>query len=252
MWRHLASIGLILVLGGAAARGDTISLSVTGLPATYTPGSPLTFEVGLAGAADLNSYDVGLDLTSNKGTAGADFYFAGSPSTYRPPDSANSYVFGSNLGVSSPFGFVATPGTFPGTNTATLNLSDFIASGQSVSDSGSNTMLATVVIGTTPEAGDLTLSFDGSLLELLAPNGQTVAGSINFSNPPAVVVQSPEPSTLALLTTGAIGWLSYGLRRRRAASRTARPAAIDQPDEAPAILAFPSHSSPAAAARRAA
>ena len=250
MWRHLASIGLILVLGGAAARGDTISLSVTGLPATYTPGSPLTFEVGLAGAADLNSYDVGLDLTSNKGTAGADFYFAGSPSTYRPPDSANSYVFGSNLGVSSPFGFVATPGTFPGTNTATLNLSDFIASGQSVSDSGSNTMLATVVIGTTPAAGDLMLSCDGSLLELLDPNGQTVAGSINISNPPTVVAQTPEPSTLVLLTAGAIGWLGYSLRRRRVA-KTTKPTAFDQNEEdGPAILSMPSWRTEAA--RRAA
>ena len=66
-----------------------------------------------------------------------------------------------------------------------------------------------------------------------------------------VVSVTPEPSTLALLGAGAIGLVGYGLRRRRAARRTAKPTALDQPD-APTILSFPSHSSPESAARRAA
>jgi autotransporter-associated beta strand protein len=63
-------------------------------------------------------------------------------------------------------------------------------------------------------------------------------------------VMVPEPSTAALFGAGAIGLLGYGLRRRRA-TRTAKPSAFDQQD-APAILAFPSHSSTASAVRRAA
>lgn len=218
-WRHIGSIGLILVLlAGAAASGNTIDLSVTGLPATYAPGSPLTFQVDLSGAADLNSYDVGLDLTSSKGTAGTDFYFTGSPSTNRPPDSADTYVFGSNLSV-SPVGFLATPSLVLSTNTAVLSLSDFLSSGGSVADASPNTMLATVVVDTTPSAGNLTLSFDGTALELLTPGGQTVPGTVSSPNPPTVTATVPEPSSFALLCASlglaaiAVGWRRRSLRR---------------------------------------
>ena len=125
MWRHLGLMGLILILGGAA-RAGTIVLSISNFPSTYTPGGTFTFDVGLSGAADLNSYNVGLDLTSSAGTAGADFSFVGSPGTYRPADGANRYIFDSGQGVSSPFGFVATADTIPSTNTALLSLSDFL------------------------------------------------------------------------------------------------------------------------------
>jgi hypothetical protein len=47
------------------------------------------------------------------------------------------------------------------------------------------------------------------------------------------VVDTPEPSTLALLATGAVGLLGYGLRRRCAARRTAQS---ESNDDAPAIL----------------
>lgn len=59
----------------------------------------------------------------------------------------------------------------------------------------------------------------------------------------------PEPSTLTLLGFSTIGLVGYGLRRR--AARTAKTTACDQQD-APAILSFPSHTSTAHAARRAA
>ena len=257
MWRHLGSIGLILILGCAAASADVIGLSVSGLPTTYTPGSTLTFDVGLTGATDLNAYNVGLDLNSTAGTAGTDFYFEGQPSTYRPPDGANMYVFDSGLGVSSPFGFVATPDTILGTNTATLNLSDFIATGQSVSDASPNTTLATVVIGTTPAAGNLTLSFDGSVLELLTPGGQTVPGTISSPNPPPVIAQTPEPSTLALLSVGAISLVGYSSwRRRRKRFMSAVRETVSghnesaSQDDGPAVVSLPCRW--AEAARRAA
>ena len=94
MRRCLFSIGLILILGGPAARAS-ISLSTNGFPATYTPGSTITFDVMLSGAAGLNNYSVNLDLTSNTGTAGADFSFAGGTQP------ASDYVFDPSLGVTA-------------------------------------------------------------------------------------------------------------------------------------------------------
>ena len=66
------------------------------------------------------------------------------------------------------------------------------------------------------------------------PTGQTDAFLLTPTG-------TPGPSTLALLAAGAIGLIGYGLRRRRAVRRTAKPAAFDQQD-APPILSFPSHS----------
>ena len=163
-------------------------------------GSTLTFDVGLTGVTDLNAYDVGLALTSSKGTAGTDFYFVGSPGTVAPP---SDYVFGPALSV-TPYGFAATADEILGTNTSLLSLSDFLESGGSVSDASPNTMLAAVVIRTTPEAGNLTLSFDGTPLQLLTPGGQaatgysTLAANLASFNPPPATV-APEPTTLALL-----------------------------------------------------
>ena len=55
------------------------------------------------------------------------------------------------------------------------------------------------------------------------------------------VTLTPEPSTLALFAAGAIGLAGYGSWRRRT-TRTAKPTAFTQQD-APPILAFPSHPS---------
>ncbi len=80
------------------------------------------------------------------------------------------------------------------------------------------------------------------------PATLVVQGSGN--NQDLVLSVTPEPGTLVLLAVGTIGLVGYGLRRR-ATRRTAKPAAFDQPD-VPAILSFPSHSSTASVARRAA
>ena len=76
---------------------------------------------------------------------------------------------------------------------------------------------------------------------------QGLGGNGNYGNVFALTL--PEPSTFGLLAAGAIGLVGYVWRRR--AARTSKPAALDQQD-APAILSFPSPSSPAYAARRAA
>lgn len=216
MWRYFGSIGVVLILVAVSSGAEPLGLSVTGLPATYTPGGTLTFEVELTGATNLNAYNVGLALTSSKGTAGTDFYFEGSPGTTRPSDGGNGYVFDSALGI-APFGFVATAGTDLNTNTARLSLSDFLEDSQFVSDTRTDDILAATVIRTTPAAGDLALSFDGRVLELLTPSGQLISGSdtlvanLESFNPP-LVAQVPEPSSISLVCSffglcGAIlGW----------------------------------------------
>ncbi len=57
------------------------------------------------------------------------------------------------------------------------------------------------------------------------------------------VTSTPEPSTLALFAAGAIGLVGYVQRRRRATRASTKPAPVAQQDD-PAILSFPSHSSP--------
>ena len=132
---------------------------------------------------------------------------------------------------------------------AFLNLSDFIATGQTVADSDSDTMLATVVVETTAKAGDLTLSFDGTALELLDPNLNPVSGfsdlqaNLNSFNPATVIAQTPEPSTFVLLGAAAICLIGYGSWRRRqehSLSRAAGAVSGNEHEDSPAILSLPS------------
>ena len=138
------------------------------------------------------------------------------------------------------------------------NLSD-LNSGGSLTKTGTGTLLlsgddsygggTTVLDGTLelldasalPAGTSLTVSPGGTLIFDPSGGGAPLAGDVR-----AV----PEPATFALLAAGTLGLLGYGWRRRRAA-RIAKPVAFDQPDDPP-ILSFPSDSSPASAARRAA
>ena len=90
--------------------------------------------------------------------------------------------------------------------------------------------------------------FNGTILAAATYNSSLSASEI-AAHSNAYFATVPEPPTLAMLAAGAIGLLGYHWRRRRA-TRTVQPAAIDH--DAPPILSFLSHSSPASAARRAA
>ena len=97
-------------------------------------------------------------------------------------------------------------------------------------------------MGVEPWNGDMTLGDWG-----VNTSNHTVWAVLDHNSDFAV---TPEPSALALLAAGAIGLVGYRSWRRRI-TRTAEPATFDQP-AAPAILSFPSPSSQANMARRAA
>ena len=108
--------------------------------------------------------------------------------------------------------------------------------------------------GYMPSIGDRYVILNGKMtgsfvsLDLASlPPGMSWDTSALYSQ--GTITVTPEPSTFALLAAFAVGLVGYGWRRR--ARRTAKPAAFDHQD-APPILAFPSHSSSASAARRAA
>ncbi len=79
-------------------------------------------------------------------------------------------------------------------------------------------------------------------LEILVtstPSGESADQTALFDA--VSITPTPEPSTLALLGTGTLGLLGYGLRRRRLAKRAAKQTAFYQPeDDARAILSLPS------------
>ena len=95
-----------------------------------------------------------------------------------------------------------------------------------------------------PDGMSLTVGAGGTFIfDPLPAAGAPVTSS-------AATATVPEPGTRMLLAAGALGLAGYGLRRR-AASRTAKPAAFDESQDARPILAFQSHSTTASAAQRA-
>ena len=110
--------------------------------------------------------------------------------------------------------------------------------------------------GFQPQAGESFQLFDGQLSGTfnqvsLPPLSNGLTWNTSNLDTNGTITVTPEPSMFTLLAAGALSLIGYGLRKRRATRRTAKPAAFAQQD-APAILSFPSHASPASMARRAA
>jgi hypothetical protein len=85
-------------------------------------------------------------------------------------------------------------------------------------------------------------------------SGGTVNPSLvsELSDPCGIAIApTPEPSTRALLTAGALGLLGW-MWRRQATRKSAKPTPFDQQDARPPVLSLPSQLSTANAARRAA
>lgn len=225
MWRNMFLSGIV-ILCAVGTSTASITLSLEGLPSSYSPGSSVQFDVKLTGATNLNSFNIGLILSSTSGIAGTDFYFQDPPATDRPSDADNTYVFDEDLVASPPFGFFAAPALLG--NQAILTLSDFLSSGELALVQSPNTIVAHVTLATTSVARDLSIGFDlakdsdgNYLLQLLDEDGNTIPdfdpGDASQVAGPAFVDSGvdnvvPEPSAfLVWLVLGAV-FLAAGIR----------------------------------------
>jgi len=190
---------LILLAALGAARGAPV-LELSGIPSTFVPGESVTFDVLLADATDLASYNVVLTLDLTAGMVGTDAYFVA------PTAPVSRYVFGADTAY-----FAATVLTVGATQF--LTLSDFHdPDGDGTLEgvntvAGANDRIATVTIATQAGlCGDLRLSFDASALELDTPSlgapvpidGFAALQSSLAAQGPVGVTAIPEPATLSL------------------------------------------------------
>ena len=211
------------------------------------------------GNATINANFVNNGVVNGPASSGQELTFTqavkGAGSTTGNVEYAASYQVGN-----SPDGVSVQNVLFDPTSTLIMELAGTLpGSGYDQLDiSGVATLNGTLELsyldGFVPTAGE---SFDlfqgpttGTFAQVDLPslgNGLSWNTSNLYANGTISVV--PEPSALALLAAGAIGLVGYGWRRRVA--RTAKRTTFAQQDDPP-ILAFPSHSSTANAARRAA
>ena len=220
MYRHLVVACYCLLLITAPARAS-LELSLEGLPTVYEPNTSFSFDVRLAGAENLNSFFIVLDMNAALGTAGVDFFFL------EASEPASGYVF---EGASS-VGFEATASVI--NNTARIALSDFLIAGEVETVPGVNDLIATVTATTTGDVGALSIGFntDPFLLDLVDEDfgdipgfGDLVsaleaAGPVSLS-PAATDTMIPEPSTLAIFLLGGGVAMFASFRRGRSRNRT--------------------------------
>jgi len=193
------------------ASADPI-LSLQNVPEDYTPGLSFSFDVVLAGATDLASYNVAVVLTSDAGTLGI-----GGDAWFVPPAAppAARYVFD---GYTDFFlSQVSTGGGDYALVTSHWNDPDGILPLDGVNTvAGINDIIVHVTVAVSPTLTDsLHLSARAANLELDTPPGTPIPGFSTLqqslaSATPVEVVEVPEPVTLLLLfPAGAV------LRRRR-------------------------------------
>ena len=206
MIRQVLLVALIVITFAHAASSAPIQL-IVGLPSSYTPGQPTTFDVRLPAINDLGSFNIDLVLASDNGTAGIDFYF----------DVAATFPASTNYVFPSSANFVDATNVDSAIRHR-LTLTDFDFTGANVAP-GTNDRVANVVFQTAPNfAGRLSFLVDAAALILDTPNFEpTPVPDFNAIQAgvaealPIVLQPVPEPSTISLLVL-AVGGICLRLR----------------------------------------
>lgn len=190
MKRMAFAVIALVACCAAPARAETLPL-ITGLPATYTPGTPFTFTLSVPPLPDFNSYSLELVFTTEP---------------INPPLFAEGSAAVANYVFPDAVGFTSTLSTFVDTNQVVLTISDTTAPGVLVTP-GTNDQLATITV--TPGAdltGPIQLSIGiDSLFSYSTEQGEYpfLEGipPIEQSAPPAPV---PAPAGAVLFALGGL------------------------------------------------
>lgn len=202
----------LLAIGAHCSSGLAAPLDLVGVPGTYSPGSPVSFDVVLPPINNLGSYNIDLVLSGTEGAAGTDFFF-----DVAATDAAISqYVFGS---IANYLDAVNVDSALA----HRLTLSDFDLTGVDVM-SGLNDRIATVFVGTSPSyQGELSIAFDvgGLILDTPDVTPTPVADFAQISSDTqaggaVTLTLVPEPGAVMLLGAGL---LMAGAHRSRIRSR---------------------------------
>lgn len=198
-----------------------LMLTVEGVPTQYTAGDSFSFDVRLQGAENLNEFFIELVLSAESGVADVDFFFDELQTVQHPTE----YVF-SDPSL-NPGGFAAF--VITDNNQSILGLSDLLDSGEEVSTSENvNEFIATVVVQTAADIGDLSIEFDTTFMELTNDAGGPIGGFDNLvttldNSSPIVIASSttnviPEPTSMAIFG-GIVALGAVSSRRRRRSTK---------------------------------
>ncbi len=173
---------------------------------------------------------------------------------------AGNIADGRNISLTDPRATIQIDPSFTYSNSGTLSGTGglsltgpgtLILSGSNTYGGGTNVdagTLEALCASAIPDGTNLAVGAGGTFVFDPSFTSASTLTSTFATSPGEVIAAVPEPSTLVLLAVGAIGIVGCGWRWRFS-RRTAKPSALDQPDVS-SILSFPSHSSPAHAARR--
>ncbi len=205
---------------GAGQASAALMMSLDGLPASYIPGTPFTFNVLLQGAEDLSAFNIELRMTASDATAVPDvdfrfddprlvFGLPGDPPPGVPLSGPHRYVFADSIAAGDfNWGYAGT--ATPVGATDILAMGDFLDLGGADTVAGENDVVAAVTVVADRNVGDLVFSIDTDPFALLLvdPFFGNISGyddlvGVLDSGPLATVSSGadaviPEPSSLAI------------------------------------------------------